>query len=140
VLATSSVGLNSPHGLAFDSAGNLFVANYGAGNILEYSASGTWSIYVSGLTNPTSIAIYPGLKIWSATPLILSQPTMATGGVLQFGFTASAGLSFNAVAKTNLSQNWMVTNPVVEMSPGLYQFSDPQTTNSPQRFYRVRTP
>jgi len=139
VQANSTAGLNSPRGLAFDSAGNLFVANYYGGNILKLSTNGSWSVFASGLTFPTSLAIYPGLKVWSAAPLKLNNPTVLSGGTLQFSFIGSAGLDFDALATTNLSQTWSATNPVTEISPGLYEFSDSQATNYPQRFYRVRS-
>src|SRR5688572_21903782 len=35
--------------------------------------------------------------------------------------------------------NWVALGSVTEVSPGQFQFTDRQTTNSHQRFYRVRT-
>jgi hypothetical protein len=46
-------------------------------------------------------------------------------------------------ATTNLTvplSNWTVLTNITEISPGRFQFADAQTTNSPQRFYRVRSP
>jgi len=34
--------------------------------------------------------------------------------------------------------NWTALGGVTEISPGQFQFTDPQATNSPQRFYRVQ--
>jgi hypothetical protein len=36
--------------------------------------------------------------------------------------------------------NWTVLGVVMELPPGPFQFTDPQATNCPQRFYRVRSP
>jgi hypothetical protein len=36
--------------------------------------------------------------------------------------------------------NWSVIGSVPEISPGVFQFTDLQATNGPQRFYRVRSP
>ena len=52
-------------------------------------------------------------------------------------------MSFTAFATTNLSlpfRNWTRLGLVPEVSPGQFQFTDTQATNSPQRFCRVRSP
>jgi hypothetical protein len=36
--------------------------------------------------------------------------------------------------------NWTVLGTVTDSPPGHFQFSDPQATNHPMRFYRVRSP
>jgi hypothetical protein len=36
--------------------------------------------------------------------------------------------------------NWTVLGGVTEISPGVFQFTDASATNSPQRFYDVRSP
>jgi DNA-binding beta-propeller fold protein YncE len=142
VYATSTSGLNAPRGLAFDSMGNLYAANSGSGNILKFSTNGSVSVFASSLTSPTSIAIYPGLKVWSATPLKLNNPTLLSDGSFQFTFIASAGLNFSVLETTNLSQtltNWTTVGPVAETSPGSYQFTNAQATNRRQCFYRIRS-
>jgi hypothetical protein len=61
-------------------------------------------------------------------------------GAFQFGFTNIAGATFSALAATNLMQplsNWTTLGTVTDSPPGQFQFTDPQATNSPQRFYRV---
>jgi len=52
-------GLSYPIGLAFNNAGDLFVANYGyyGGNsITEITPNGSQSIFASGLNGPTALA------------------------------------------------------------------------------------
>jgi len=47
------------------------------------------------------------------------------------------------LAATNVTlplSNWTPLGPATEVSPGYYQFTDPQATNGGQRFYRVRSP
>jgi hypothetical protein len=65
------------------------------------------------------------------------------GSIFEFGFTATPGASFTALAATNVSlalSNWAVLGPLTEFSPGLFQFTDTQAPNHSNRFYRVRSP
>ena len=49
--------LSLPEGLAFDSSDNLFVANHGDGDVLEFGTNGIGTVYASGLGNAVGIAI-----------------------------------------------------------------------------------
>ena len=87
------------------------------------------------LFSPASV---PG----TTAPFLTGAMVLPNGG-FQFTFSSSAGAALEALATTNLSlplSNWTVLGSVPETSPGHFQFTDPQTTNSPQRFYRVRSP
>jgi DNA-binding beta-propeller fold protein YncE len=60
--STFASGFYSPAGLAFNSAGNLFVANTGDLNITEITPDGTQSIYATTVSKlPTPLAIQPFL-------------------------------------------------------------------------------
>jgi len=48
--------LDSPVGLAFDSAGKLFVADYGSGSIVEFKPNGARSTFALGLAGPIGLA------------------------------------------------------------------------------------
>jgi pectinesterase len=55
--STFATGMNYPNALAFNSSGDLFVANWFAGTILEYGpGGGTPTTFASDLTDPTSLA------------------------------------------------------------------------------------
>lgn len=56
VRSTFASGFNNPFGLAFDRAGNLFVANLYGNSISEITPGGATSIFASGLNNPTDLA------------------------------------------------------------------------------------
>lgn len=49
----------TPEGLAFNSAGDLFVSDTGSGNIYEFTPGGAQSIFVTGLNNPFALAFQP---------------------------------------------------------------------------------
>lgn len=57
VFASASSGLSGPFGLAFDSAGNLYVANARNNTIEEFNSSGTGTVFASsGLDIPRGLA------------------------------------------------------------------------------------
>jgi hypothetical protein len=49
-------GLFVPEGLAFDSLGNLFEADFGSGTIFKFTPAGIKSTFASGLNNPQGLA------------------------------------------------------------------------------------
>jgi len=93
--STFASGLDGPLGLAFDRAGNLFVA-YGGGAILEFTPGGTRSTFAVGLNQPE------GLAFDSADNLFVTDG----GSILEFtpngariifasGFGRAVGLAFD---------------------------------------------
>jgi len=82
----------------------------------------------------------------TANPFTLSGSAplaVDRNGTFQLRFTNLSGLSFTVLTTTNLRSamsNWTVLGAPVETPPGQYQFNDPQSTNRPQSFYRVRSP
>jgi len=76
-------------------------------------------------------------------PIILGSPTMPEPGVFQFTFSNTPGMSFTAFGTTNLARpftNWAQLGAVEEISPGQYQFTDPQAATNSRHFCRVRSP
>ena len=78
-----------------------------------------------------------------ASQIILTSGQTLTNGVFQFAFTNTPGTFFGVVASTNPAlplSNWTPLGDATEVSPGQFQFTDPQASLSPPRFYRVRSP
>ena len=78
-----------------------------------------------------------------ATGIIMTNAQTLSDGAFQFAFTNTPGAFFSVVASTNPAlplNTWTPLSGMTEVSPGQFQFTDPQATNSPQRFYRVRSP
>jgi sugar lactone lactonase YvrE len=50
-------GLNQPVGLAFGGAGQLYVANFGANNVLRFDRQANGTIFAGGLVSPTAVAV-----------------------------------------------------------------------------------
>jgi hypothetical protein len=81
----------------------------------------------------------------SAAPLPPTIANLTFNASKQFGFqfTGVSNSSYTVLCSTNLAlplNNWIPLNPVVQSSPGQYQFTDTNAPASFQRFYRVRSP
>lgn len=65
---TANAQLNNPNGLAFDSHGNLWVANYGANQVLELNPSNgnVINTITNGLNGPTRLAFDTLGNLWVA--------------------------------------------------------------------------
>jgi Galactose oxidase, central domain len=98
------------------------------------------TVFVNGIPSTSSVV---NIGVPVPTAATLTDAKKLTNGSFQFDFTNSVGALFGAVATTNLSlplTNWTSLGGVAEISPGQFQFTDPEATNSPQRFYLIRAP
>jgi hypothetical protein len=68
----------------------------------------------------------------------VEQPAASSGAELVYRFTPGGYGSIFSYG-ISLFSNWTMLGAVSEVSPGQYQFSDPQATNAGQRFYRIRS-
>ena len=78
-----------------------------------------------------------------AAEIVLDGPQTLPDGSFRFTFTNTPGTFFGVLATPNPSlplSNWTPLDDATEISPGQFQFTDPQATNTPRRFYRVRSP
>jgi BspA type Leucine rich repeat region (6 copies) len=110
-------------------------------NVFEYDDKAT-VYYLPGTTGwGTTFAGLPTALWLLPNPLILSGPSFGVQ-TNQFGFIISWATNRSVVveAATNLAN--LVWSPVSTntLTSGSSYFSDPQWTNYPERFYRLRSP
>jgi hypothetical protein len=75
--------------------------------------------------------------------LPFANMTKMGNGNVQFRFNNLSGPTYTVLASTNVAaplNTWVNLGPAVEAPPGMFQFTDPQSTNYPQRFYQVQVP
>jgi hypothetical protein len=111
----------------------------------ETKASYNFNIKASdsgGLFSTQAVSLTVNRVIVVSAPNLTGVSFSGNGG-FEFQFTNLAGASFTVLTSTNLTlplSNWTVLSAITDSPPGHYQFSDPQATNNPLRFYRVRSP
>ena len=73
----------------------------------------------------------------------LFAPVKVAGGSFRFSFTNMSASTFNVLASTNVNlptASWTLLGPATSLGGSLFQFTDPAATNSPRRFYQLRSP
>jgi outer membrane protein assembly factor BamB len=94
-------------------------------------------IYVAGDNKVYAFRVGP-------VPVTLTSFEVLTNGTFQIEFSGTPGMVFSVLNTTNISDPltaWTLLGGVLEISPGQFQFIDPQpVSNHQQRFYRVRSP
>ena len=84
--------MNGPIGLAFDSAGNLYAANYGANTIEKFTPGGVGSVFANtGLNSPIGLAFDSAGNLYAANYGANTIEKFTPGGV--GSVFASSGLS-----------------------------------------------
>jgi hypothetical protein len=97
------------------------------------------TVFVNGVPSASSIV---NISVPVPTAMIITSAKKLANGSFQVVFTNTPGAIFGALASTNLSlalSNWTALGGVAEISPGQFQFTDPQATSSTRRFYRIRS-
>ena len=98
------------------------------------------TVFVNGIPSTSRIV---NLSVPVPTVTALSGAKKLANGSFQFAFTNSVGALFGVLTATNPAlalSNWTALGGITELSAGQFQFTDPQATNDPQRFYRIRSP
>jgi hypothetical protein len=90
----------------------------------------------------TSAELYNSSNV-TVSKIILSSPLTVSNGAFQLAFTNTSDISFTIYGAPDFSQplgNWTALGGPAEVSPGHYQFSDPQASNYTKRFYAISPP
>jgi hypothetical protein len=124
-----------PPGASFVTGSNS-ISGLLPGTLYHYKVVATNNIGTSsgGDATFTTVAI---------SQLQLASPALLGSVAFQFSLTNAPGVSFKVYATTNLALtagNWTLLGVMTEGPAGQYQFTDPEATNSAQRFYQVRWP
>jgi hypothetical protein len=97
--------------------------------------------------NTATVYYLPGTTGWGATfagrPAVLWNPLMQTGvGPAGFGFSINGTTNIPIVieASTSLASSTWVPLQSLNLTNGAFYFSDPNWSNYPARFYRIRSP
>jgi large repetitive protein len=97
------------------------------------------TVFVNGIPSAGTLV---NINVSVPAAITLTGTRRLTNGTFQFSFTNTVGAMFGVLATTNpvlpLS-NWTTLGGVTEVAPGQFQFTDPQATNMPVRFFRVRS-
>lgn len=92
-------GLSSPVGMAYDTSGNLYIANWSAGMVLRFSPDGRRSVFAKELRGPSGLAISPAGDIYVASyseDLVWRFTPGGEQSIFVRGLATPAGLSFDA--------------------------------------------
>jgi hypothetical protein len=95
------------------------------------------NVFIGAYYSSTELLIPPV----PATTIVLTNPTRLPNGTFVFTFTNAPGATFTALATTTVAlarTNWTALGAVTEISPGNFQFSDPQAATNLLRFYEVK--
>jgi hypothetical protein len=125
VQSTFASGLDEPQGLAFDSEGNLYEADYLGENIYKFTTNGVQSTFAFGLPDTTALAFQP---IPTLEPL-----TVGSNGTFQLTVSIPSPYYSTIVQASTDLVNWV---SIYTNTPP-FSFSDPTVTASPYRFYRA---
>lgn len=160
--------LYSPQELGCDDSARMKVTGYRdampvATNTATAQNPGTWPSQSLRLSSPAAfdrvvvhydarpptcqdwgpIFMADNLRITPAPPdIVLANPALLPNGAFQFWFTNAPGRGFSVFGMTNTAPpfTWSWFGNPVEVTPGVFQFTDSQAPNQARAFYRVRSP
>ncbi len=125
-------GIANAQGMAFDSAGNLYVANYYGGTVEKFDTSGHGTVFASGLQAPTSLAIRRNSVFIPRLAIIMN----GTNAVLSWSVAAA---NYNLKSTTNLANPvWLPVSGTLFTNGGNLVLTN--GINGPVRFFRLSNP
>ncbi|HJP64267.1 MAG TPA: NHL repeat-containing protein, partial [Mucilaginibacter sp.] len=116
----SGGSLNAPTGVAIDGLGNIYVSNFGTGEVLKYNTSGTLLSTISGFNQPYGISFdasnnaYVG-DVGSNTIIKISAGTNATS-TYATGLVTPYGTAVDPSGNLYVSE-YTTNNDIVKITP-----------------------
>jgi len=108
----------------------------GSDNISGYNAT---VYYLPGTTGWGTTFDYVPTMLWNPQPQTESATFGAQAGQFGFNITGTSGLVIVVEACTNFANPVWQPVQTNTLTGGSYCFSDPQSTNYPGRYYRIRS-
>ncbi len=116
----SGQGLSIPIFEAFDSSGNLYVANNSAGTISKITPAGVVTTFASGLSNPSGLAFDSSGNLYVTNYAANTISKITPGGVVSTfvasGLNGPAGLAFDSSGNLYVADNNGANN-VLKITP-----------------------
>jgi hypothetical protein len=108
----------SPYGLAFNSSGTLYEADYGNGAVFDFTASGYRSALFSASVSPIGVAIQPLPNSISMNPFSITSASLdATGTNLVVCWQTVVGGTYTVLTNDNLaSSTWTAVGSPIQAS------------------------
>lgn len=147
--AATNASLNSPSGMALDSAGNLFIADLFNSRIREVHFAGFPTLTFTNVSTANignySVVItspYGTATSSNAVLTVLVPPTISawssSGGACSMSWTAQSNFTYQLQFTTNLvAPVWQNLGDPITATNGTVSASDAGATDA-QRFYRVQ--
>jgi DNA-binding beta-propeller fold protein YncE len=125
---------DSAQGMAFDSAGNLYVADYYNGTVTKYDINGNGSVFATNLDAPESIAI---LRT-SAAPFI-PKLFITPNGAKSVLSWSTAAVGYNLYSTTNLAHPvWLPVSGTIFTNGSSLVLTN--VISGRDRFFRLSNP
>jgi hypothetical protein len=118
-VSTFASGLSAPSSLAFDAAGNLYIANFAGGTIMQVTPGGAVNTFASGFISPSGLAFDASGNLYVADFGANTVSEVTPGGMVSTfatGFSSPFGLAFDAAG--NLYVANQTSNTVSQVTPG----------------------
>jgi len=116
-MSTVLGGLNAPQGVAVDAFGDVYIANTGAGSVLEVLADGVAQMTLAtGLTDPTGIAVDGSGNLYvveASNGTVVELPV--TGGLPIQPVSLTSGLNQANSIAVDAAGNLYVSEPASEL-------------------------
>jgi len=118
VVSTFASGFSAPTGEAFDAAGNLYVANFGANTVSKVTPAGAVSPFASGFNEPEGEAFDAAGNLYVANEGNGTVSKVTPAGVVSTfasGFNFPTGEAFDAAGNLYVANNG--NNAVSKVTP-----------------------